>query len=96
MEIPSLEVHSERQIGRKIQILKNRVDYCLQRYAESDKNVDTKSGRPRVTSVAEDRHLILSSKGNRRNSKRPTTEFNSTDQHPLSIKIVKTKPLSYV
>lgn len=70
--------------------------YCLQWHAETATNADRKrSGRPRVTSIAEDKNLIVSSKSNRRRtSPQLSAEFNCTCQHPISAMTVKRSILS--
>ncbi len=96
VEILSKEGYSERGIAKKLGLSKNGVHHCLQRLRETGLNIDRKrSGRPRVTSISEGKHLIISSKRNRRKTAPElTTEMNSNRQHPVSLTTVKRRLLS--
>ena len=95
VEILSKEGYSERGIAKKLGLSKNGMHHCLQRLRETGLNIDRKrSGRPRVTSISEDKHLIISSKRNRRKTAPElTTEMNSNRQHPVSLTTVKRRLL---
>ena len=97
MKILSIEEYSEHHIARILWISNNRVHYCLQLYAETSANVNRKrSGRPRVISIAEVRHLIESSKRNRRKLvPELTAVLNSTHQHPISVMILERRLLGF-
>ena len=70
--------------------------YCLQQHAETGTNVNRERfGRVRVTFIVEHRHLIMSSKKNRRKTApKLTAEFSFTCQHPMSVIDVKRRFLS--
>ena len=85
------ENYSYREIAKKLSISVNAVMTTLQRYAKTGSNKDRKrSGRPRVTSKSEEKHLRLSSLRNRRLTvPQLTSKVNETRTTPVSDSTVR-------
>lgn len=67
IEILRKEGFSERKIAEKVGVSNKGVHYALHRQQETGSNVDRpRSGRKKVTTDAEDKHLRITSKRNRR------------------------------
>lgn len=87
------EGYSERDIARKLGISPKGVHYTLVRYRKTGSLSDRKrSGRPKVTSAAEDRFIVTTSKRNRRlTAPDITRELNKTRNKKVSISTVKNR-----
>ena len=80
-----------REIAKKLKISYHAVNYTLQRAAQTGSNKHRKrSGRPRCTTVQEDKYLRVSSLRQRRLTGRQlAAALNSTHQTTVSVSTVK-------
>lgn len=87
------KINSQQKIKGKHNISLHGVQYTLKRLSETGTNMDRKrSGRPKITTSADDRQLIISSKRDRKKTAPElTAEFNSTQEHPVSVSTVKSR-----
>lgn len=82
---------SNRQISQELKVPRRTVDYNVKKFktSESVRN-KTRSGRPRATTSAEDRKIVISSKRNRRlTAPEIAAEVNVERFKPLSVSTVK-------
>lgn len=86
---------SNRKIATELKIGSTTVDYIVKKYASSGNlSNKTRSGRPRVTTPADDRFIVSISKRNRRlTASQITAEFNVNSPNPVSVTTVKRRLL---
>ena len=91
IEILNKEGFSQRQIAKKLNVSRHGVQHALKRKTETGSNNDReRSGRRRVTSKAEDKHIVVTSKRNRRLTARELrVDVNSVRKQPVSLTTVK-------
>ena len=82
---------SVREIALKLNFPKSTVWDAVKRFRENGSNTDrTRSGRPRITTIAEDNSLVLMSKRDRRKTAPEIrAQFNSCHQNEISVDVVK-------
>lgn len=82
---------SNRQIAKKMKIPHATVDYNIKKYRESGSFLNKRrSGRPRATTSADDRRIVVTSKLNRRKTAPEiTAELNVGRPKPVSVSTVK-------
>ena len=91
IDILAAEGFSQRSIAKKLGISKFGVQYSLQRKTETGVNEDRKlSARPKVTTKAEENHLLVTSKRKRMlTALQLMAEMNSTKETGMSLTTVK-------
>lgn len=91
IDILAQEGYSQRAIAKKLGISKSGVQYSLQRKCKTGVNKDRKrSGRKKVTTKNEDKHLIITSKRNRLlTAPQLMSDLNSKRDQPVSLNTVK-------
>lgn len=91
IEILSKEGYSQRSIAQKLGISRFGVQYSIKRQEETGQNKDRKrSGRAKATSQAEDQHLVLNCKRNRRlTAPELLSDLNSSRSKAVSLATVK-------
>lgn len=84
---------SVRQIALKLNIPKSTVCDAIKRFSENGSNIDrARSGRPRITTVAEDNSIVLMSKRDRRRTAPEIrAQFNLCHKKKLSVDVVKSR-----
>lgn len=97
IEILNKEGFSQRQIAKKLNISRHGVQYSLKRKEETGENLDKKRcGPPKTTTAAEDKHLRLTSKRNRKlTAPDLRADLNSTRLIPVSLTTVKRRLRSF-
>lgn len=82
---------SLREISKKMNVPKTTVAYTIKRYRETGSNSNRPCiGRPRMTTIQEDRSILLVSKRNRRlTAQEITAGFNSGHNKEISVDTVK-------
>lgn len=82
---------SNRTIAAELKIPRRTVDYNVKKYASTRSFGDrVRSGRPRKTTTAEDKHIVLISKRDRRlTGPEIAAQINESRDLPLSISTVK-------
>ena len=91
IDILAAEGFSQRSIAKKLGISKFGVQYSLQRKTETGVNEDRKrSGRPKVTTKAEENHLVVTSKWKRMlTAPQLMAEMNSSRETGMSLTTAK-------
>ena len=82
---------SEREIAKQLKVFKTAVHGAIQCFRVTKNLVDrTRPGRPRATTEAEDKHLALMSKRNRRQTAPELrARLNEGRHNPVSLTTVK-------
>lgn len=85
------EGYASRQIGERLNVAPSTIKYTIRRYRETGDLEDRdRPGPSRITTQADDRHLQLISKRNRRKTAPEiASEFNRGRQQPISVTTVK-------
>lgn len=88
---------SERQIAKELKVSRNGVHYSLVRKKKTGDNLDRKrSGRRKVTTAAEDKHLRVTSRRNRKlTASDLRADLNSTRSTSVSLTTVKRRLRSF-
>lgn len=82
---------TNRQIARELKLHHATVDYIIKKHRKSGGILNkSRSGRPKITTIEEDRKIVLTSKRNRRKTAPEiTAEMNEHREKPISVSTVK-------
>ena len=82
---------SYREISKKIKVSSKGVQITIKRFKDTGTHRDrARTGRPKVTSTQEDKHIVVTSKRNRRlTAPEICAHINRTRENPISLTTVK-------
>ena len=85
------EGHTIREIAKKVKIPQSTVGYTLKRFDQTGGNSSRKRrGRPKVTTRAEDKYIVLVSKRDRfKTAPQIQAEVNRNRMNPISYETVR-------